>query len=515
MALTRWILRQVLNRRLRQVAKAQASPAAAQERLLLRFVRRAEETEWGRTHGFAAIRSARDFQRAVPLSRYEDLAPLWHRAFDGARNVTWPGHIRYFATTSGTTTGRTKYLPVSREALRANVRSGMTLLALIGRQAPDADLIGGKTLYFGSSTHIERHGACWEGDSSGINARHVPRFAWRYRLPEPDVASIQDWAQRLEAVCQAYLDSPVRAVVGLPAWTLTLFRRLVDVARERGRSVSTVGEVWPGLRAYVHFGMAFEPYREQFKELVGRPIAFIDSYSSTEGGMNAIQCDPSDPSMQLELDSCAFYEFVPFTEYGRPEAPRLTLDQVETGVDYALLLSTPAGIWAYDVGDVVRFTSLRPPKIVFAGRTRLTLSAFGEHLTGEVIDHSIAEAAKAVGAAIRDFTVTGVPPAAAEPRGHHLWLVEFEGPMPPLDALTAELDKSIRAANLDYDVYRTVTIDTPELVALAPGTFYEWARRHGAVGGQHKVPRVARSSDMVEELLAISKSLDRANEHGQ
>ena len=510
MSLTGWILRQVLNRRLRQVARAQENPSAAQERLLLGFVRRAAATEWGRTHGFAAIRSVRDFQRAVPIASYEDLAPLWHRAFDGARNVTWPGHIRYFAVSSGTTTGRTKYLPVSREALRANVRSGMTLLALIERQAPDADLAGGKTLYFGSSTHLERRGACWAGDSSGINARQVPRFAGRYRLPEPDVASIADWAERSEAVCQHYLDSPVRAIVGLPAWTLTLFRRLVDVARERrSASISTVGEVWPGLRAFVHFGMAFDPYREQFKELVGRPIAYIDTYSSTEGGMTAIQSDQADPSMQLELDAPAFHEFVPFAEHGRPDPPRLTLDQVETGVDYALVLSTPAGIWAYDVGDVVRFTSLRPPKIVFAGRTRLTLNTFGEHLTGEEIDRLIAEAAEAVGAALRDFTVTSVPPTAAQPRGHHLWLVEFEGPVPPLDILATQIDKNARATNMDYETYRSGAIDPPEVVSLAQGTFYEWARRHDAVGGQHKIPRVARSREMVEELLSLSKTLAR------
>jgi len=508
MSLTGWILRQVLDHRLRQVAKALAHPAAAQEQLLLGFVRRAEATEWGRAHGFAAIRSVRDFQRAVPISRYEDLAPLWHRAFDGARDVAWPGHIRYFATSAGTTTGKTKYLPVSRESLRANVRSGTTLVALIQRQAPDIDFASGKTLYFGSSIHVERHGACWEGDSSGINALRMPRLAWRYRLPERDVAAIQDWAQRLEAVCQRYVDSPVRAVVGLPAWTLALFRRLVEVARVRhGSAVSTVGEVWPDLRAYAHFGMAFDAYRQQFKELVGRPIAFIDSYSSTEGGINAIQSDPSDPSMQLELDAGAFYEFVPLSDYGKPDPPRLTLDQVATGTDYALLVTTPAGIWAYDVGDAVRFTSLRPPKIVFAGRTRLTLSAFGEHLTGEVIDRAIAEASAAVGAAIRDFTVTGVPPAGSQARGHHLWLVEFEGPTPPLDRMAAEIDKSICAANLDYEVYRTVSIDHPEVAALASGTFHEWARRHDALGGQHKVPRVARSPEMVEELLAISKGL--------
>ena len=510
MGVCRWFVRRAVRRRLRQVARALDDPAGAQERLLLGLVRRAAATEWGRRHGYGRIRSARDFQRAVPPCGYEAMAPLWHRAFDGARDVTWPGHIRHFALSSGTTAELCKALPVSRDTIRANLRAGATLLGLCQRQAPDADLIGGRTLYFGGSTTLQPRGRCLQGDSSGIMAAHLPRLAWRFRLPEPDVAALDDWEAKLDAVSTRYLDAPVVAVGGLPSWTLLLFRRLADAARERtGRPDATVLDVWPRLRLFIYFGMAYEPYREQFEALLGRPIATVATYSSSEGGMNAIQSDQADPAMQLELDAGCFYEFVPVRELDGAEPARLTVGEVERGVDYALLVSTCSGIWAYDVGDVVRFTSLRPPKIVFAGRTRLVLNAFGEHVLQEELELALTAACRASGAAVRDFTVKSVLPTADDPRGAHLWLIEFEGDPPPLGPFADRLDAELAELNLDYRIHRDrdLSMTRPQLVALAPSTFHEWARRHGKLGGQHKVPRVTLADEMAHELQELSESL--------
>jgi len=505
-----WFVRRAVHRRMRQMDRAANAPAAVQQRLLLGLVRRAAATEWGRTHGYTHIRTVRDFQRAVPIGRYDDLAPLWHRAFDGTRDVAWPGHIRYFALSSGTTAGASKALPVSDEAIRVNRRSGLAMLGLIERQAPGTHLLGGKTLYFGGCTKLQPRGPCWQGDASGINARHLPRLAWRYRLPDPDIGAIADWEAKVEAICDRHLRSPVRGVVGLPSWSLILFRRLIDVARERvGRQVATVADIWPDLEVFVHFGMAFEPYRRQFHELVGRPIATVDTYSSSEGGLNAVQTEQGDPAMQLLVDSGAFYEFVPFSELDSPDPPRLTLNDVELDVPYAVLLSTCAGIWAYDVGDVVRFTSLRPPRIVFASRTALQLNVFGEHVIQEHLDKAMAAACDSLGATASDFTVASVLPTADDPRGRHVWLVECVGEPPPLDALARELDAAVSASSADYASHRVgdFGMAAPEVVPLAPGTFYEWARRHGKLGGQHKVPRIAPTEEMVDELRALSKSL--------
>jgi len=518
MGVVKWVIRKAIERRLRQVERSLLRPAEVQERLLLRLVRRAADTDWGRAHSYARIRSARDFQQAVPVCRYEDMAPLWHRAFDGARDVCWPGHIRFFALSSGTTSETCKALPVSRQAIRANFRSGMTLIGLVGRQvrsagfspypSADADLLAGKTLYFGGSPKLTPRGKCLQGDGSGITALHIPRLARRYRLPELDVASIPDWDQKVDAMARRYLRSPISVLVGLPSWTLLLFRRLIELGREEiGRQVSCVADVWPALRAFIHFGMAFEPYREQFRELVGRPIAYVDTYSSSEAGMTAIQDDQADPGMLMEVDVGTFYEFVPFGELGSPRPRRLTLDEVEVGHDYAVLLSTCSGIWAYDVGDLVRFTSASPPKLVVSGRTRLTLNALGEHVIVAELDSALTAACKATGAIVREYTVSTILPTASEPRGAHRWLVEFDGPPPPPERFAAALDAHLIEKNLDYKTHREhdYAMLAPELVVLAPGTFYDWARRHGQLGGQHKIPRVARSPEMVGELRAISR----------
>lgn len=507
MQLIRSAVRFAQHRRLRQVAKALQDPAATQERVLLRLVRRAAATEWGRAHGYASIRSVEEFQRAVRPHTYEEMAPHWHRAFDGARDVAWPGHVRYFTLTSGTTMGASKAMPVTREAIRANVRSGLTLLALIARQAPEAELTRGQTLYFGGCTRLQERGACLQGDASGINALYIPRLASRFRLPERDISDLSDWEAKVGAICTRYMDAPVRCVVGLPSWTLLLFRRLVDLARERrGPGIRSVAEVWPDLRVLVHFGMAFGPYRTQFEELVGRPIAYVDTYSSSEGGLNAIQASQDDPSMQLELDGDVFFEFIPFSEWASPDPPRLTLDQVRTDVPYAVLLTTSSGMWAYQVGDVVRFTSLNPPRILFASRTAIQLNTFGEHVIQEDLDRAMAEAGGSLGFAVRDFTVSTVLPTASDPRGRHLWLVEFEGSAPPLEPLSRLLDGSICRASEDYRSHRIgdFGMTPPEVVPLAPGTFYAWAEEQGKLGGQHKTPRVALSQAMVDRLRALS-----------
>jgi len=510
MGLLSWAIRRVIRRRLRRVARALEQPAAAQERVLLDMVRRAAHTEWGRGHGYERIRTVRDFQQAVPVTRYEQMAPLWHRAFDGARDLAWPGHIRYFTRSSGTTTGASKLLPLSREAIRANIRSGALLVALCEQQAPGRDIVGGQTLYFGSITGLEPRGACLLGDASGIMTSQVPSFARRFRLPEPEVAALEDWEEKVEAVCTRYLHASVRMVVGMPMWSLILFRRLLVVAGERlGRPVHTVREVWPQLGAYVHFGMSFEPYRRQFDEVLGPEVARVNTYSSSEGGMNAVQSDQADPGMLLLVDAGAFYEFVPLAELDSPQPSRLTLDQVELDEDYAILLTTPSGVWAYDLGDVVRFTSLRPPKVVFAGRSRLGLNAFGERLIQENLDGAVAEATAALEAAVRDYTVTSYFPSVAPPCGGHLWLLEFDGDPPPLQPFLDRIDAHLRHASNDYAKYRDrdYAIAPPRGVVLAPGTFYEWAKRLGRLGGQSKVPRVARSQQMVDELLEVSRSL--------
>ena len=503
----RWFLQAVLARRRRQISRALADPAATQARLLMAMVRRAAATQWGRAHHYKAIRTVADFQKAVPITDYTGQAPWWHRAYHGERDVTWPGHIPYFALTSGTTLGRNKAMPVSRQAIRANVRSGISLLEVIHRQVPDADLSAGRILYFGGSTDLRTNGRCLEGDASGINARHVPWLGQRYRLPDFDIAAMADWEQKVAAICQRHLQAPVRVVVGMPSWTLILFRHLIDAGRQRfGSHIHTVADIWPDLKAFVHFGMAFGPYRKQFQALLGRSVPCIDTYSSSEGGMNAIQDDLTCPAMRMELDGGTFFEFVPIEEYGKPDAPRLTLEQVEPGRAYAVILSTVSGIWAYDLGDVVRFESTSPPRILFAHRTALQLNVFGEHVIQEQLERAIDHACDLADVAVTDYTVAPLMPTTEDPRGGHGWLIEFSGPAPPLERFAASLDQKLCECSEDYAIHRSgdFGMAPPRVIALESGTFYEWMRSTGRLGGQNKVPRICRSPEMRQQLQSLS-----------
>lgn len=503
------LVRIAVRRRLRQVEAAYRDPGAVQAARLLDLVRRAARTEWGRQHGYHRVRSIRDFQSATPPTRYEDMAPLWHRAFDGERDLAWPGHVRYFALTSGTTLGASKAMPVTMDAIRANRRAGVTLVGYLDRQAPAADLTTGRTLYFGGCTRLRARGACLQGDASGINALHVPRIARRYRLPERDISDMSDWEAKVEAICARYATEPVRAVVGLPSWTLILFRRLVETAGEKlGRRVDTVADVWPDLSVFIHFGMSFAPYRRQFEQLVGKPIVYVDTYSSSEGGLNAVQTCQDDPGMLLEIDGGVFFEFVPLEELGSEKPTRLTIETVEPGHPYAVLLTTNSGMWSYDVGDVVRFTSLGPPKFVFAARADLQLNALGEHVLQEHLDGAVAEMTRELGVTVRDFTVTPVLPEGSDPRGGHRWLLEFEGPAAPAADVSRHIDAAVCAASDDYASHRAKDygMRPPEIVQLAPGTFYAWSERKGKLGGQHKVPRIAPTDAMIDELLEISRA---------
>jgi len=287
-----------------------------------------------------------------------------------------------------------------------------------------------------------------------------------------------------------------------------LFKRLLEEARRRGLPAESVGELWPGLKFFVSYGMAFEPYRKAFEQYVARPVECIDTYSSSEAGMTAIQEEPGGP-LRLIIDNGVYFEFIPADRADEENPPRLHIGEVETGRDYAVVVSTNGGIWAYPLGDVVRFESVVPPRIVFSGRTKMYLSAFGEHVTLEMIESAVAAACEATSAVVADYTVCPRFPSPDHPVPAHRWLVEFD--RPPQDEATfmAAVDDSIRRENEDYDTHRTddYGMVPPILIPLAKGTFYAWMKQKGKLGGQHKVPRVAPTDEMADELLAISQSL--------
>ena len=496
-------------RGLRRLDRVARRPRETQERVLRGLLRRAAETEYGRAHGFSDIRSAAEYEARVPLRSYEPMRLLWERVMDGATDVTWPGRIRYFAITSGTTSGL-KYMPVSRAMVKSSRRSAGNLLALYFRQSGDARFLSGKFFYLGGSTTLRRRGQALYGDSSGIMTRHVPFFARRYHLPWPEHAKLEDWEEKIPVFATHYLREPVRVISTLPSWCTLFFAELIQQAQARlSSSIQTVGEIWPDLKALVSYGMALAPYRQRLEDQIGRRILFIDTYSSSEGGMNAIQDRQDDPGMLLTLDNGIFYEFIPFEQMDREQPDRLPIWEVERDRTYEIVLSTNAGAWAYRIGDLVKFVSTAPYRLVVAGRTQILLNTFGEHVILEEMEGAMEAASRETGAQVADYTVESVVRSEDNRPGYHRWLIEFTQAPDDLDRFGTLLDEFIRSKNVDYDTHRQNDFGMlpPQMVPLSPGTFYEWMKQEGKLGGQHKVPRVPRKATMVEELSRISARL--------
>jgi len=514
MGLGSWAFSLFANRRWQSFERSSAACVESQLAVLRGILARAAETEWGRRYGFGDIRTPEQFRSRVPVIDYETASRHWHKAFDGARDVAWPGHVRYFAVSSGTTADTrapgagNKALPVTADAVRSNMRAGSLLLAVLARKAGAGSVVNGRFCYLGGCTNLCRMGQSLCGDASAIVTRHMPFWARRLSLPNDDIRAIANWQEKIDRIVERYLTADVCGLGATPSWAALLLKQMLQEAETRGLGKRTIGELWPKLRHFVAYGMALEPYRRAFEQYVGRDIHYTSTYSSSEAGMSAIQVDRRGP-LRLIVDNGVFYEFIPAARANEADPPRLHMGQVSEGEDYAVLISSNGGIWAYPLGDVVRFESLSPPRIVFAGRTRLALSPFGEHVTLGMIENAVASACQRAGATVADYTVAPHYPEPGRPVPRHRWIVEFDQPPADQAAFMAAADEHIRRANEDYDIHRTgdFGLEPPELVPVAPRTFYEWMKSKGKLGGQHKVPRVVRSADMADELLAISRRL--------
>jgi len=486
--------------------RASLDPRGTQEEILLRLVRRAAETEWGREHDFAGIHSVQDYRERVPLTGYEAMRPWWERYFEGESDVTWPGHVKYFALSSGTTSGN-KLLPVSRENLRTNRRSGLTVLAHYLAQSGDRDFLRGKTLYLAGSAPLRPKGAGFIGDASGIMFHFTPSFARRFQLPTSEICSMTDWPAKIRAIVECSIEEDVRLVSACPSWVLVLFQGIVEEGRRRfGERVRTVSDVWPNLGGIAHFGMAWAPYRSALDRLVGKPIVHMDTFSASEGGLFAVQDSQDRADLRLQIDNGIFYEFVPFDEIDADRPTRLGLEEVEEGKVYELVLTTNSGLWAYRLGDLVRITSTAPHRVLVAGRTRWNLNAFGEHVIVEEIEEAVLRASTELGVECAEFTVRPIFPERQNERPFHEWMIEFRTPPGDLDRFGDAVDRSIRAHNEDYDSHRTgdFGLAPPRIRPLAPGTFHRWMAQRGKLGGQHKVPRVLPDPSAGEALIALS-----------
>ena len=453
-------------------------PAATQQALLLGLVRRAAATRFGRDHGFDAIRSVGDFQRAVPLRRYEALHDAYLApALPVLEDVLWPGRTPYLALSSGTTSGRTKHIPVTREMVRANRGAAFDVLAWHLAQHPRARPFGGLSFILGGSTDLTQVApGVRAGDLSGIAAVEVPWFLRRWAWPPERIALMPDWDAKLVALAAEAPVRDIRTLSGTPSWLLVLLERL---AAKHGMPPL------PALELLIHGGVAWAPYRDRLAPFLPPGCATREVYPASEGFI-AIADRGEGEGMRLCLDRGCFFEFVPVEELDAPNPTRHWAATIETGVEYAVIVSSCAGLFGYVLGDTVRFPD-RAPRLLVTGRTSWTLSAFGEHLAGEEIEAALMTAAGACGIAVMEYLVG---PEFLGSAGRHRWCVEAQGACDPA-VLAAHLDAALRAENDDYAAHRDgAQLAAPEVVLVAPGAFAAWMRAQGKLGGQHKVPRV-------------------------
>ena len=507
-----WLLRLHGRRRLRQLART--DPKQAQLRTLAALIRRARGTRFGRDHGFSPAWSLDDYRSRVPLRDYDAFwEAYWRDPFPRLADRTWPGLVPWFAVSSGTSTGATKYIPVSREMRRSNIRAGADLLVHHLANRPRSRLLAGRVFMLGGSTGLVRRApGVRSGDLSGIAAAEMPAWARLRYFPPRDLEAIEDWETKIDRFAERSLETEISAVAGTPSWLLIYFERLAEIAGGR-----RIADIYPGLEMLSHGGVAWTPYRDRFAALLeGGAAETREVYPASEGFFAVADRGDGD-GLRLLLDTGIFYEFIPLDRLGGAAPDGRWIGDVEPGVNYALAVTTCAGLWRYLVGDTVTVVARDPPRVLVTGRTSYMLSAFGEHVIGAEVERAVAEAARAIGATVTDFAAGSLFPDAAGARGGHLYIVEL-GPLAGgLDAgrrarFAERLDATLRGLNDDYAAHRAggYGMDAARVRFLPPGGFAAWMKSRGKLGGQNKVPRIVNDPALFAALRDFADRHDGA-----
>lgn len=487
-----------LKKRIHQIELFLKYPIDVQEEVLFKLINAAKKTEFGTVHHFSSIKSYADFANQVPIQKYESVEPMIERCRKGEQNIFWPTTIKWFAKSSGTTNAKSKFIPVSDEALEyCHMKAGKDMLCLYINNNQNAQLFTGKGMRLGGSSEVYKDNNSYFGDLSAIIIENMPFWADYSSAPSQETALMAEWETKMEAIIDETINENITSLVGVPSWMLVL---LNNVLERTGKD--NILEVWPNLEVYFHGGVNFNPYREQYKKLIPKEdFQYYETYNASEGFF-ALQDINGSKELLLMLDYGIFYEFIPMDNYQGENSVAIPLSEVKKDVDYALVITTNSGLWRYLIGDTIRFTSLHPYRLKITGRTKHYINVFGEELNIENVEDALKLACERTKAIITDYTVGPIFMRDKKSGGHE-WIIEFKQKPENLNYFTEVLDTALKSINSDYEAkrYNDMTLAMPKIHAANDGLFYNWLKQKGKLGGQHKVPRLSNNREFLEELL--------------
>ncbi|MBX2829440.1 MAG: GH3 auxin-responsive promoter family protein [Flavobacteriaceae bacterium] len=491
-----------LKKRFHQIELFLKYPIEVQEELLQSLLQQAKGTEYGKRYDFSSIQSYREYADRVPISQYEDIEPDIERSRCGEANIFWHKPIKWFAKSSGTTNAKSKFIPVSEESLEnCHYAASKDLLCMYLNNNPDAQLFVGKGLRLGGSKELYKENGTAFGDLSAILIDNMPFWAEFSSTPSSEISLMADWETKMQAIVDETINENVTSLAGVPSWMLVLLNNVLETTCKKH-----IFEIWPNLEVYFHGGVSFDPYIDQYNKLFPREnFRYYEIYNASEGFF-AIQDRNANKELLLMLDYGIFYEFIPMDSYGTPNERIIPLSEVQVGKNYAIVITTNAGLWRYKIGDTVRFTSINPYRIKVTGRTKHHINAFGEELIIENAEAALKKTMQMTASEIVDYTAAPIFMNGRE-KGAHEWIIEFKTPPKDVTEFTQLLDRSLQEVNSDYEAKRfnNTTLNAPKIHCGRERLFYDWLKEKDKLGGQHKVPRLSNTRDYLEELLHLNK----------
>jgi hypothetical protein len=498
-------------KRMHQIELFMKYPHEVQNEWLRKLIQSAMNTEWGKKYSFRSIQTYEDFSNRIPLQDYESLKPYIERIRRGEQNILWGSDIKWFAKSSGTTSDKSKFIPVSNEALEeCHYKGGKDMVAVYCNNYPNTQLFTGKNLALGGTHYTDNFDnyQSYHGDVSAIIMRNLPLWAEFLRAPDISIALLSDFEEKIDKMARATMKENVTSIAGVPSWMMVLLKRILELSGKQN-----IGEVWPNLEVYFHGGVNFSPYRESFKQLFEKSnVHFFELYNASEGFFG-LQDQKKSTDLLLMLDYGIFYEFIPVDELGKKSEKAIPLHEVKVGKNYEVVITTNAGLWRYQLGDTIRFTSTYPYRFKITGRTKHFLNAFGEEVIIENAEKALKIACEKTGARLIEYTVAPVfmkstSEGGTRSVGAHEWLIEFEIKPNDMDYFTEVLDNALKSLNSDYEAKRfnNFVMQMPVVHPLPEGTFYKWMKEKNKLGGQNKVPRLCNERKYVEEILKMVNS---------